>query len=243
MNSERSNATLLHTNISCPPPDGQRTIFHQSTTIIVHQQTHDFFLLSPRSSYRTLILDTRLGEILQITFFAKSVPEGLKFIVWAWHRGKEFSHLLHSQEVSCSRGPREKQKKPTTSSWHYLTWAASSKSHYGRPGLPSSLYCMCARWFMNANWWSMTSSSPEQRRLLQLQCWTWRSWKMSMHKFTTWRKKAKGNKWESTSAASNSVEAAKSAYQKVTHAVDASKTSHTMEGAKVFELYWNLLSN
>jgi len=64
-----------------------------------------------------------------------------------------------------------------------------------------------------------------------------------MHKFTAWRKKTKGNPGEGVPAASESLVAAKSAYEKATQAVDAVKLAITMEGAKAFELYRNLLSD
>jgi hypothetical protein len=57
------------------------------------------------------------------------------------------------------------------------------------------------------------------------------------------RKKSKGNPGESASAASESLVAAKSAYKKAKHAVDAAKPAATTEGAKAFELYGNLLSD
>jgi len=66
---------------------------------------------------------------------------------------------------------------------------------------------------------------------------------MSMRKFVAWRKKGKGNKGESTPTASESLEAAKKAYEKATHAVDAAKLAVTTEGANAFELYGNLSSN
>ena len=66
---------------------------------------------------------------------------------------------------------------------------------------------------------------------------------MSMCKFTTWRKKAKGNIGESAPAESDSLEAAKLAYEKATQAVDAVKVAITTEGAKAFKLYGNLLSD
>ena len=73
MNSERSTATPPHANIPRP------TSFHkQSTYIVVHQPTGDFFLQPPRSAYKTLFLGTKLGEILRTMSCAKSVPEGLK---------------------------------------------------------------------------------------------------------------------------------------------------------------------
>jgi hypothetical protein len=57
------------------------------------------------------------------------------------------------------------------------------------------------------------------------------------------RRKAKGNKRERALAASDSLEAAKLAYKKATHAVDATKLAIMMEGVKAFKLYGNLLSN
>ena len=56
-------------------------------------------------------------------------------------------------------------------------------------------------------------------------------------------KKAKGNKGESTPAASKSLVAAKSAYEKATQAVDAVKLAILMEGEKTFKLYGNLLTD
>jgi len=56
-------------------------------------------------------------------------------------------------------------------------------------------------------------------------------------------KKAKGNKGESAPAASKSLVAAKAAYEKAKQALDAVKLAVTMEGAKAFNLYGNLLSN
>jgi hypothetical protein len=55
-------------------------------------------------------------------------------------------------------------------------------------------------------------------------------------------KKAKGNKGESTPAASESLEAAKLAYKKAPQVVDVAKLTVIMEGAKAFKLYQNLLS-
>jgi hypothetical protein len=81
-------------------------------------------------------------------------------------------------------------------------------------------------------------------RLLQMQHLTWRSRRRSMRKFTTQRKKTKGNKGESVPAASESVVAVKSAYEKAKQDVDTAKLAITMamEGAKAFEFYGNLLS-
>jgi hypothetical protein len=58
-----------------------------------------------------------------------------------------------------------------------------------------------------------------------------------MHKFTTQRKKAKGNKGESAPAASKSLVAAKLAYKKAAHAVDITKLTITTERAKPFKHY------
>ena len=57
------------------------------------------------------------------------------------------------------------------------------------------------------------------------------------------RKKNKGNPGESAPAASESLLAAKSAYEKAKQTVEAAKLAATMEGAKAFELYGNLLSD
>ena len=57
------------------------------------------------------------------------------------------------------------------------------------------------------------------------------------------KKKNKGNPGESVPAASESLVAAKSAYEKAKQAVEAAKLAATMEGAKAFKLYGNLLSN
>ena len=56
-------------------------------------------------------------------------------------------------------------------------------------------------------------------------------------------KKNKGNPGESIHAASESLVAAKSAYEKSKQAVDVVKLAAMTEGAKAFELYGNLLSN
>jgi hypothetical protein len=63
-----------------------------------------------------------------------------------------------------------------------------------------------------------------------------------MGKFATRRKKAKGNKEESIPTNSESLEAAKLAYKKSANTVDAVKLVITIEEAKVFKLYKNLLS-
>jgi hypothetical protein len=64
-----------------------------------------------------------------------------------------------------------------------------------------------------------------------------------MCKFTTRRKKGKRNKGESTPSNSNSLEAAKLAYEKATEAVDDMKLGITTKGANTFKLYRNLLSD
>ena len=51
------------------------------------------------------------------------------------------------------------------------------------------------------------------------------------------RKKNKGNPGESAPAATESLVAAKSAYEKAKQAVEAAKLIATMEGANAFELY------
>ena len=57
------------------------------------------------------------------------------------------------------------------------------------------------------------------------------------------RKKTEGNQGESIPVASESLVTAKSAYEKAKQALDAEKLDATMEGAKAFELYLNLLSD
>jgi hypothetical protein len=57
------------------------------------------------------------------------------------------------------------------------------------------------------------------------------------------RKKNKGNPGEGVPAASKSLVAAKTAYNKVKQAVEATKLAAMMEIAKAFELSGNLLSN
>jgi hypothetical protein len=66
---------------------------------------------------------------------------------------------------------------------------------------------------------------------------------MSIHKLAAWRKKTKGNKGHSAPATSECLVAAKSAYEKSAQDVDAAKLVITMEGAKAFKLYGNLLSD
>ena len=56
-------------------------------------------------------------------------------------------------------------------------------------------------------------------------------------------KKVKGNKGESIPAVSESLEAAKLAYENAKQALDAAKLAIMTEGAKAFKLYGNLLSN
>jgi hypothetical protein len=55
--------------------------------IVMHQQKNIFFLLPPRSAYKTLFLGMWLGEILQTMSVAKSVPEGLKLLECKWSIG------------------------------------------------------------------------------------------------------------------------------------------------------------
>jgi hypothetical protein len=55
------------------------------------------------------------------------------------------------------------------------------------------------------------------------------------------RKKNKGNPGESVPAASESLVAAKSAYEKAKQAIEAVKLDAMMEGAKAFKIYRNLL--
>jgi hypothetical protein len=57
------------------------------------------------------------------------------------------------------------------------------------------------------------------------------------------RKNTKGNPGEGVPAASESLVAAKLAYNKAKQAVDAEKLAATMEGAKAFNFYGNLLSD
>ena len=57
------------------------------------------------------------------------------------------------------------------------------------------------------------------------------------------KRKNKGNPGESIPAASESLVAAKTAYKKAKQAVEAVKLAATMEGAKAFKLYGNLLSD
>ena len=60
---------------------------------------------------------------------------------------------------------------------------------------------------------------------------------------TSEREKNKGNPGESIPAASKSLVAAKTAYEKAKQAVEAAKLAATMEGVKAFKLYKNLLSD
>jgi hypothetical protein len=60
---------------------------------------------------------------------------------------------------------------------------------------------------------------------------------------TSERKKIKGNSGEGVPAASESLVAAKTAYNKAKQALEATKLAATTEIAKAFELYGNLLSD
>jgi len=64
-----------------------------------------------------------------------------------------------------------------------------------------------------------------------------------MCKFASRRKKTKENPGESIPAASESLVAAKLAYQKARQAIDAAKLTTMMEIAKAFKPYGNLLSD
>ena len=57
------------------------------------------------------------------------------------------------------------------------------------------------------------------------------------------KKKKKGNPGEATQAESKSLILAKVEYKKAAQAVTAAKLAISMEGAKAFELYENLLSD
>ena len=57
------------------------------------------------------------------------------------------------------------------------------------------------------------------------------------------KKKTRGNSGEDAPAASESLVAARTAYEKAKQAVEAAKLAVTTEGAKAFELYGNLLSD
>ena len=57
------------------------------------------------------------------------------------------------------------------------------------------------------------------------------------------RKKTKGNKGGSNPTNSESLEAAKSAYENAAQVVDATQLAIMMEGAKAFKFYRNLLSD
>jgi hypothetical protein len=57
------------------------------------------------------------------------------------------------------------------------------------------------------------------------------------------KKKAKGNKGETMPADSEPLALAKADHEKAAQAVAATKFAITIEGAKAFELYANLLSN
>jgi hypothetical protein len=60
---------------------------------------------------------------------------------------------------------------------------------------------------------------------------------------STERKKNKGNPGEGIPATSDSLAAAKTAYEQAKQAVEAAKLAAATEGAKPFELYGNLLSD
>ena len=55
------------------------------------------------------------------------------------------------------------------------------------------------------------------------------------------KKKTKGNPGEDVPAASESLVAARTAYEMTKQALEAAKLAVTMEGVKAFELYGNLL--
>jgi hypothetical protein len=77
-----SIVTLLHTNIPRPTSDGQqiKVFGRQSTSIVAHQPTDDFFLRPPRSAYKTFFLGMMLAEILRTMSFTKSGQKGLKLL-------------------------------------------------------------------------------------------------------------------------------------------------------------------
>jgi hypothetical protein len=117
-NSKRSNNTPPHARITRPTSDGLRTKnFHQqSTIIVVHQLTNNFFLQLPRSTYKTLFIGTRLGEILQTMSFAKSVPERLKLSECKRGIGGKNLPIHYIPEKDPLQEALEKSKKLTTSS-------------------------------------------------------------------------------------------------------------------------------
>jgi hypothetical protein len=179
MNSKRSlphTATHLHapTYSIQHQAVSKQFLCQQSTSIVARHQTNKFFLRPPRSPYKTLFFSTPWGEILWTMSFAKSVPEGLNLLECEQGIGGKNSPIHYITKKGLFKRPSRKTKRPTTLSWCYLTWAASLKSHYGHPGLLSSLNCMCAKQFTHSNKWSMTLSSTKLMRLFQMQYWEWK---------------------------------------------------------------------
>jgi hypothetical protein len=91
--------------------------------IVVHQPMNDFFLRLTRSTYKTLFICTRLGEVLQTMSFAKSVPEGLKLSECKWGIGGKNLPIHFIPEKNPVQEALEKSKKTNYSSWCYLTQA------------------------------------------------------------------------------------------------------------------------
>jgi hypothetical protein len=203
-----------------------------------------FFLQPSTSPLKKLFIGTRLREDLKTMSITKSVPKGLKLSECECGIGGKNSPIRYIPESDPVQEALEKKKKVT---YFKLTLPSTGSEMsmaqwtYGTPEqfllhVQAAIH-VCKQMKLDVN------LSKAQEAVTNTECDLEIAKETYAQVHSSVKKKAKGSKVEAASANSEPLALAKVDHEKATQAVAAAKLAVMMEGAKVFELYANLLSD
>jgi len=176
--------------------------------------------------------------------FAKSVPEGLKLLECEWGVGGKNSPIRYIPERDPVQEALEKNKKTNFLKLTLLNMGSELKVALWASGTPKQ-FVLRVRSVIHA----CKQMKHDVKYLNAKEAVAMANLDLDIKKeeyvqvCSSERKKNKGNSGEGIPAASESVVAAKTAYDKTKQALEAAKLATLTEIVKAFELYGNLLSN
>jgi hypothetical protein len=191
-----------------------------------------------------LFIGTRLGEVLKAMSFTKSVPKGLKLSKCQHGIGGKNSPISYIPESDPIQEALEKKKKVTyfklalTSTGSVMSmaqWTSRTLEQF-LLHVRAAIHA-CKQMELNVN------LSKAQEAVTNAECDLEIAKETYAQVHCSEKKKATGSKGEAMLANSKPLALAKADHEKAAQAVAAAKLVITMEGAKTFELYANLLPN
>ena len=132
--------TPLQTTYSFQHQTVKKQFFcQQSTSIATRQQMNDIFFNHQEVHTWHFFLVHGYERSCEQCLSPNLCSKGLSYWSVSGELGVRICPFVTFPRRILFKRPLGKMKRPTTSSWHYLTWAVRLKSHYMCPGLPSSL--------------------------------------------------------------------------------------------------------